>query len=154
MSESLAINSIVQTKLATWLAAKTLSWTPRILTGFRRISAGEVMSAMESAGEVDTVIIECANAVPIFHNSQFYIAQVHIRIRHDCDHVLESVHSTRVNEIAALIQDYPTFRDALNALPDFNASQIKIESQAQTSSGRSYETTLMISMEAIGKNYT
>lgn len=154
MSESLAINSVVQTKLAAWLGAQTLSWTPRILTGFRRMTAGEILGQMEAAGEVDTVVIECASASPIFHNSQFYIATVHIRVRHDCDRVTEAVHGTRVNEIAALIQDYPAFRDALNALGDFNASQIQIDSQTQTSSGRSYETTLVISMEVAGKSYS
>ena len=153
MSESLAINSIVQSKLSTWLTAQSLSWTPRIQTGFRRKTARESLSAMEAAGEVDTVIIECHEAVPIWPTSQIHRATVAIRIRHDCDRVSESVHADRTNEIACLLQDYPAIRDALNALPDFNVSALMLTNQNQTSSSRSYETTLVVTMQAIGKTY-
>lgn len=151
MAESLAINSIVQAKLKTWLEAQTLSCTPRVLTGFRRQSAGEALGPMEAAGEVDTVIIECVQAHPEWPRSQFFQAQVNVRVRHDCDRVAEDVHESRVSEIAALIQDFDTFSAALNALADFSATQVQIDGLAQTSSGRSYETTIALSMVVTGR---
>jgi hypothetical protein len=154
MAESLAINSIVQAKLKEWLEAQTLDWTPRVLTGFRRMSAGDSLSAMEGAGEVDTVIIECVQATPEWPRSQQHQAQINLRVRHDCDRVSEAVHSTRVNQIVALIQDFDTFTSALNALADFHATQAQIDAQAQTSSGRSYETTVALSMVVTGRTIT
>jgi EAL domain-containing protein (putative c-di-GMP-specific phosphodiesterase class I) len=154
MAESLAINSIVQARLKTWLESQSLSWTPRVLTGFRRMSAGETLSVMENAGEVDTVIIECAQAQPEWPRSQHFHVSVNIRVRHDSDRVSEDDHSSRVNEIIALIQDFDTFTASLNALEDFSATQVQIDGQAQTSSGRSYETTVLISMVATGRTIT
>jgi hypothetical protein len=154
MSESLAINSIVQAKLKEWLEAQTLDWTPRVLTGFRRMSAGDALSAMEGAGEVDTVIIECVQTSPAQPLFQIHNCTVNFRVRHDCDRVSEAVHSTRVSDLVCLISDIPTFRDALNSLDDFNASQIQLEGQTQTSSGRSYETTITITMQAVGASFT
>jgi hypothetical protein len=154
MSESLDITGRVQESFKGWLTTVPLTWAPRLLTGYQRQSAGEALAMMEGAGEVDTVIIECTDATPVVVNSPVYLARVSLRIRHDCDRVSEANHRLRVSELAARVSDYKTIRDELNAQPDFTAAQIQINSQNQTSSGRSFETTLSVTLECCGTTLT
>ena len=150
MSESLDITGRVQTAFKGWLNDVPLSWTPRLLTGYQRQSAGEALALMEGAGEVDAVIVECQQATPVVKFSPVHLATVSLRIRHDCDRVSESDHYARVSELAARIQDWQTSQPQLSAQPDFTATQLCIASQSQTSSGRSYETTISVSLECCG----
>ncbi len=154
MSESLNITGRVQTAFKGWLNDVPLSWAPRLLTGYQRQSAGEALALMEGAGEVDTVIIECQQATPVVKYSPNHLANVALRIRHDCDRVSEASHYARVSELAARVNDYATATTQLNAQPDFTCWQITITNQSQTSSGRSYETTISVSMECCGTTIT
>lgn len=150
MSASLDITGRVQTAFKGWLTTVPLSWAPRLLTGYQRQSAGEALAMMEGAGEVDTVIIECQQATPVVKYSPNHLANVALRIRHDCDRVSESNHRARVSELAARLQDYFQVQSELNAQPDFTCFTIAITNQSQTSSGRSYETTISVSLECCG----
>lgn len=150
MSQSLNITGRVQEAFKGWLTTIPLSWTPRLLTGYRRASAGEALATMEGAGEVDTLIIECQSASPVVKYSPNHFANVSLRVRHDCDRISEADHYTRVSELAARLQDYFQVQGELNAQPNFTCFTIAITQQSQTSSGRSYETTISVTVECCG----
>ena len=151
MSASLDITGRVQTAFKGWLTTVPLTWAPRLLTGYQRQSAGEALALMEGAGEVDTVIIECQQATPTLKFSPVYSATVALRVRHDPDRVSESDQYARVSELAARIQDWQTSSPQLSAQPNFTATVLAIAGQSQTSSGRSYETTISVTLDCCGE---
>lgn len=154
MSDSINITGRVQEAFKGWLTDVPLTWTPRLLTGYQRQTAGEALSIMEGAGEPATIIIECQSATPTVKYSPNYLATVALRIRHDCDLVPEADHYSRVSELAARIQDYFQVQGELNAQPHFTCFTIAITQQSQTSSGRSYETTITVAVECCGATIT
>jgi hypothetical protein len=148
MSASLDMTGSTQRAVASWLAAQlptwaalTPTWVPRILTGYQRATAGDALSQMEAGGEPDTIIVECRSASPVTPTATaHWVAEVEVRIRHDCDRVSELVHSARVNAVLLVIHDDDANANLTSAT--YKAQLVIPTTQAQTSFGRSCETTL------------
>lgn len=135
-----AVKAWLTTQLPPW-AALTPPWAPRILTGYQRATAGDALAQMEAGGEPDVIIVECRSAVPVAPTATaHWVAEVEVRIRHDCDRVSEANHSVRVNEVLKVIHDDDANTNLTSAT--YRAQLVIPTTQAQTSFGRSFETTL------------
>lgn len=146
-----AVKEWLATYSATW-AALDPAWSPRILTGYQRQSAGEALSQIEAHGEPDTIIVECESATPVSPTSpSHFVADVSLRIRHDCDRCSESNHRARVNEVALVIHDDDA-ADNLSAMDDFTAQLVIPGTQSKSSSGRSFETTLTFTVKGFPRS--
>jgi len=147
----LAVKSWLSDYSATW-AALTPTWVPRILTGYQRQSAGDALSQMEAGGEPDTVIVECNSAAPVSPTSpSHFVAEVAIRIRHDCDRVSEANHRARVHQVALVIHDDNAAAN-LSGQDDYTAQLVIPGAQTKTSTGRSFETTLAFTVKGFPRS--
>jgi hypothetical protein len=146
-----AVKAWLATYSATW-AALTPAWEPRILTGYERMTAGASLGEMEEGGEPDTVIVECNQASPVTPTAySAFVADVSIRVRHDCDRVDYETHRERVHEVALVIHDDDAATN-LSAMTHYTAQLVIPGTQSKTSSGRSFETTLEFQVKGFARS--
>ena len=149
MSASLDMTGATQRAVAAWLtaqlptwAALTPTWVPRSLTGYQRATAGDALSQMEAGGESDTIIVECQNAAPVYNTQPVHDCDVAIRVRHDCDRCSLVNHNLRVAALLNVLFDTAATTNLSAAESDYTAFTINPNGQSQTSTGRSFETTV------------
>lgn len=148
-----AVKAWLTTFLPTW-AALSPTWVPRILTGYQRATAGDALGQMESGGEPDTIIVECVDAAPDYPlEPTHFDAEVILRIRHDCDRVSEAVHSARVHQLALVIHDTEAAEN-LSEMDDYTAQILIPGRQYQSSTGRSFETSLPFTVKGFPRTST
>jgi hypothetical protein len=149
MSASLDMTGATQRAVAAWLtaqlptwAALTPTWVPRILTGYQRETAGDALSQREAGGEPDTIIVECQNAPRVYNTQPVHDCDVSIRVRHDCDRCSLVNHNLRVEALLNVLFDTEATTNLSAADDYFTAFTITATGQSQTSTGRSFETTI------------